>query len=362
MQINKLSLENYRNYDYLELEFLPEINIIYGMNGQGKTNILEAIYMCGIGKSHRKSKEEEIIKFGESESHIKGEFQVSEIKKRIDIHLKKDSSKGIALNHIPIKKISSLYGEISMVMFSPEDLEIIKRGPAVRRNFMNIELCQLDPVYVDNLIKYSKIIKQRHELLKEIDSSKEKQVLKDTLDVWDLQLSNYGREIIERRKKFIDELNKIILDIHYDISGREEKLQIVYEPSVEGEDFYEKLLTNRDKDICYKNTSVGPHRDDISFYVNGKDMKTFGSQGQQRTCVLSLKLSEIEIIKNKRGDLPILLLDDVLSELDRNRQKELLKRIGSMQTLITCTGIDEFVENETCGAKKFHIENAKLIF
>ncbi len=362
MQINLLSLDNFRNYDFLEMDFLPGVNIIYGLNAQGKTNILEAIYMCVTGKSHRGSKEEEIIKFGKNEAHIKGEFEVSGIKKRIDIHLKRNISKGIALNQIPVKKISSLYGEVSVVIFSPEDLEIIKRGPSARRDFMNIELCQLDKVYVDNLIKYSKTVKQRNELLKKLEFSDEREKLEETLDVWDLQLVKYGTEIIERRKKFIEELNEIILDIHYEISGREEKLEIKYEPSADTDDFYEKLIIARNKDKIYKSTSVGPHRDDLSFYVNGKNMKIFGSQGQQRTSVLSLKLSEIEIIKKQKGDLPVLLLDDVLSELDRNRQKELLKRIGSMQTIITCTGIDEFVENETLGAKKFHIKNAKKVF
>ena len=362
MQIKAIEFENFRNYENFKIEFSSGVSVIYGENGQGKTNILEAVYMCGLGKSHRKSRDEEMILFGKEEAHIKGEFEISNLSKRIDIHLKKNSGKGIAVNQIPIKKISELYGQISVVIFSPEDLEIIKRGPSVRRNFMNVELCQMDPIYTENLISYTKIMKQRNELLKEIESNKNKaEELKSTLDIWDIQLSNYGKEIIHTRKKYTDELNKIIEEIHADISGGKEKLRAVYEPSSGEDDFYENLLRARKKDEIYKNTSVGPHRDDMSFTINGQDLKSYGSQGQQRTCALSLKLAEIEIIEKRKKEKPILLLDDVLSELDRKRQKELLKRISSMQTIITCTGMDEFIENEAQVSGKYYIKDAKLI-
>ncbi len=362
MQIKSLELKNYRNYESLSIDFEKGINIIYGENAQGKTNILESIYMCGLGKSHRHNKENELIKINESEAHIKGEFIRDDIPERIDIHIKKNKNKGIAINQIPIKRLSELYGKVSTVIFSPEDLEIVKQGPSVRRSFINQELCQVDPIYVDDLINYSKILKQRHELFKKAEKNPEKKdELFETLDIWDLQLVNYGKRIIERRRKFLEELNEIIFDIHYEITEGKEKIKLVYEPSVHEEEFYEELIKARKQDSIYKNTSVGPHRDDFSFYEDKKNLKFYGSQGQQRTCVLSLKLAEIKIIELLKNEKPILLLDDVLSELDRNRQLKLLKSIGDTQTIITCTGVDEFVENEIKTAKKFYIKDAQVL-
>lgn len=361
MRIKTLELENYRNYESLSLGFEPGVNIIYGENAQGKTNILESIYMCGLGKSHRHSKENEMILLGRNEAHIKGEFENGEISQRIDIHLKKSGGKGIAVNRIPIKRISELYGRISVVIFSPEDLELIKRGPSQRRNFLNQELCQIDPIYVEDLISYSKIIKQRHELFKVMEEQpKKREEFFETLDIWDLQLVNYGTRIIERRRKFLEELNECIFDIHYELTEGREKLKLVYDPSVTEEDFYEELRRHREKDRIYKNTSVGPHRDDLKFFEKEKDLRIYGSQGQQRTCVLSLKLAEISMIEKAKKEKPILLLDDVLSELDRNRQVRLLKGMGDTQTIITCTGMDEFIEGEIHAAKKFYIKDAAV--
>lgn len=359
MQITSLDLLNFRNYDLLNMEFSPAANIIFGENGQGKTNILEAVFLCGLGRSMRKVHDTEMILLSEEESHVKGNFINEDGSMRIDVHLKKNGKKGIAINRLPIKKLSELFGKLNIVVFSPEDLEIVKKNPGVRRSFLNTELCQTDMIYTNELITYSRILKQRGELLKKLDAAGNFE-LEETLDIWDLQLSECGKKIIEMRRQFIEELNDLILDIHYDISGKREKLKIVYEPSVDEDRFYEELLRTRDRDKYYKNTSLGPHRDDMRFFVDNKDLKIYGSQGQQRTCVLSLKLAELKIIENKTRKTPVLLLDDVLSELDRNRQKELLKRIGKAQTIITCTGMDEFVENEIKDAKKFYIKNAKI--
>ena len=361
MQIKTLELSNFRNYELLSMEFDEGINIIYGANAQGKTNILESIYMCSFGKSHKGSKERDIIKEGEEEGHIKGCFSGEHGKERIDIHLKAGGAKGIAVNRVPIKRVSDLYGRVKTVIFSAEDLDIIKRGPAARRKFMDMELCQLDKLYVDDLIKYSRIRQQRTELFKKIDEEpKEKEELLETLDIWDLQLVNTGTSLIKRRRKFIEEINNIIFDIHYDLSAGEEKIKISYEPSVSEEDFYEELRRTRQKDMMTKATNVGPHRDDFSFFVKGKNMKVFGSNGQQRTCALSLKLSEIKLIEEIKKEKPVLLLDDVLSELDRSRQKQLLKSLGKTQTIITCTGVDEFIESEIGRAKMFQIEKGKI--
>ena len=362
MQIKSLELADFRNYEYLSVRFDESINIIYGANAQGKTNILESIYMCSSGKSHKGSKEKEIIKEGKTESHIKAQFEGIYGKERVDIHLKAGKGKGIALNRMPVKKISDLYGKIKVVIFSAEDLDIIKRSPSDRRRFLDMEICQIDSFYVEDLINYNRLRKQRNELFKLLEEDEnKKEGLIDTLDIIDFQFAKIGKRIIERRKKFIEEINGIISDIHLDISSGKEKLKLIYEPSCGEEEFYEELIRNRKKDIITKTTNSGPHRDDFSFSAQGKDMKIYGSNGQQRSCALSLKLSEIRIIEKEKKEKPVLLLDDVLSELDRSRQRKLLERLGQTQTIITCTGVDEFIGNELKEAKKFYVEDGRVM-
>lgn len=346
MLINSLELKNFRNYESLEMKFSEGTNILYGDNAQGKTNILEAIYLSGTTKSHRSSIDREMIKFHNDESHIRINVLKNEISYKIDMHLKKNRPKGIAINGLPIKKAGELFGIINLVFFSPEDLNIIKDGPAERRRFLNMELCQLNKIYMQNLANYKKILKQRNMLLKELSFRPE---LKDTLDIWDSQLVNYGSQIIVERSKFINKLNVIIKDIHNNLSGNKEDLEVVYEPDVTADNFEEKLKKNRDGDIYKKTTGAGPHRDDIIFKISDVDIRKYGSQGQQRTSALSLKLAEIELVKNVIHETPVLLLDDVLSELDSNRQNYLLNSIHDIQTIISCTGLDEFVKN------RFHI-------
>ena len=342
MYIKSIDLENYRNYDHIHIDLEKGVNIFYGENAVGKTNILESIYICGTTKSHRGSKDKDIIKFNNNESHIRLLFDKNEIDYQIDMHLRNNSSKGIAVNGVKLKKAAELLGIMNVILFSPEDLSIIKNGPSDRRKFVDTELCQLDKVYLYNLTNYNKIINQRNNLLKDIGFHPE---LKDTLDIWDSQLISLGNKIIDRRNIFIDELNNIINKIHRNLTGNKEDLLIKYVPNVNIENFESKLQLNREKDIKYKLTSVGPHRYDFDFYINDNDAKKFGSQGQQRTVALSLKLSEIQLIKNITGNTPILLLDDVLSELDSNRQNYLINSIGDIQTIITCTGLDEFIDS-----------------
>ena len=358
MKIKQLKLKNYRNYDLLELEFDDSTNIFYGDNAQGKTNILESIYLCGTTKSHRGTKDKDLVKFGEEESHIEAVVEKNEVTFKIDIHLKKNSPKGIAINKIPIRKASELFGIINIVFFSPEDLNIIKNGPSERRRFIDLELAQLDKVYLSDLSNYNRIVNQRNKLLKDVYDKKE---LLDTLDVWDLQLVHYGNKIIERRNLFISQLNEIIEKVHNKLTGNKENIKVYYEPSIGNYCLEEAVLRNRERDIKLKSTSVGPHRDDICFMVNGIDIRKFGSQGQQRTAALSLKLSEIELVKKIIGDTPILLLDDVLSELDKNRQNYLLDSISDIQTLITCTGLDDFVSNRFTINKIVRVEKGKVI-
>ena len=357
MKIKQLKLKNYRNYDLLELDFDPSTSILYGDTAQGKTNILESIYMCGTTKSHRGTKDRDMIRFGQEEAHIEAVIDKKGVPFEIDIHLKNNSPKGVAINKMPIRRAIELFGIVNIVFFSPEDLNIIKNGPSERRKFIDLELSQLDKVYLSDLTNYNRIVNQRNKLLKDVYDRKD---LMETLDIWDLQLVNYGKKIIDRRNKFIVELNEIVGKVHEQLTGGKEHLQIYYEPSVSSMDFETNLIKNREKDIKMKSTSVGPHRDDICFMADGLDIRKFGSQGQQRTAALSLKLSEIEIVKKVINDTPILLLDDVLSELDKHRQNYLLDSISDIQTLITCTGLDDFVNNRFHINKIMHVDNGKV--
>ncbi len=321
MVVKSLDLKNFRNYHELHIDFDPFTNIFYGNNAQGKTNILESVYLGGTTKSHKGSKDRDMITFTEEESHIRMLVQKKNLTRRIDMHLKKNKTKGIAVDGIPIKKASELFGIVNLVFFSPEDLNIIKNGPSERRRFIDLELCQLDKIYFHNLSNYNKILIQRNKLLKDIAFHPE---WMDTLEIWDMQLAGYGSKIIKRRHSFVEQLGEIAGDIHENLTGGREHLSLLYEPDCPADALYEQLKKNRDKDIRYKMTSQGPHRDDLCMQVKDVDIRKFGSQGQQRTSALTLKLSEIELVKRVIHDTPVLLLDDVLSELDSSRQNYLL--------------------------------------
>lgn len=357
MVIKSLKLKNYRNYELLDLTFDPKTNILYGDNAQGKTNILEALYLSGTTKSHRGTKDRDLIQFGSDEAHLETVVEKRGTEFQIDMHLKKNSPKGIAINKIPIRKASELFGIIHFVFFSPEDLNIIKEGPSGRRRFIDLELSQLDKVYLSNLSNYNRIINQRNSLLKDIYRQEN---LVETLDIWDMQLVEYGTKVTEGRKKFVREVNEIISEIHDKLTGGKEKISITYESSVGNLTLEQALKKNRERDIRMKSTSVGPHRDDLCFMAGNLDIRKFGSQGQQRTAALSLKLSEIELVRSLINDTPVLLLDDVLSELDKHRQNYLLDSIHDIQTVITCTGLDEFVNHRFSINKIFHVKNGQV--
>lgn len=357
MIIKSLELSNFRNYDFLTIEFDRGTNILFGNNAQGKTNILEAIYLSATTKSHKGHKDRDIVNFGAEEAHIRTCIEKGGDDIRVDMHLRKTKSKGIAIDGTRLKKAAELLGLMNVVFFSPEDLSIIKNGPAERRRFVDMELCQLDPLYLYNLNNYNKIVNQRNKLLKDLYMNPS---LRDTLNIWDMQLAVFGSKVIERRISFTEQLNEIINGIHSRLSGGKEDLKIVYEPDVRQDVFEEALLKNQERDIRLKMTSVGPHRDDFAFVANGIDIRKFGSQGQQRTAALSLKLAEIELVKKMTKDTPILLLDDVLSELDSSRQNYLLNCIGDIQTIITCTGLDEFVNNRFEINKVFKVESGTV--
>jgi len=354
MIIKSIELADFRNYDSLSLQFDKGTNILYGDNAQGKTNILEAIYLSATTKSHKGSKDKDIINFAKEEAHIRSYIEKEGVEFKIDMHLRKNKTKGIAINNQKIKKAAELLGLLNVVFFSPEDLSIIKNGPAERRRFVDMELCQLDNFYLYNLNHYNQIVNQRNKLLKDMVFQPE---LRETLNIWDSQLISYGSKIIERRKLFVEQLNEIIYEIHKKLSGDKEELYIQYEPDVLIESYETKMRISQEKDIKLKQTSVGPHRDDFCFKVGDIDIRKFGSQGQQRTAALSLKLSEIELVKKITKDIPVLLLDDVLSELDSNRQNYLLNSIGDIQTIITCTGLDEFINNRFEINKIYKVSN-----
>ena len=358
MYIESLQLSNFRNYEFLDLDFDRGTNILYGDNAQGKTNILEALYLCGTGRSHRGSRDKDLIRFGEEEAHIRLLVKKDQMSSRIDMHLKKSRTKGVAVNGLPIHRTRELLGIINLVFFSPEDLNIIKSGPSERRKFIDLELCQLEKMYISDLTSYNQVLNQRNRLLKDIYF---KPSLKETLDIWDEQLLEHGKRIISERRTFIGELNSIIKSIHEGLTGGRESIEIFYEPNTVEEEFSQKLRSGREKDLKMKTTSTGPHRDDLCVKVNGIDIRKYGSQGQQRTAALSIKLSEIVLVKKRTGDTPVLLLDDVLSELDSSRQNDLMNSIHDIQTVITCTGLDDFVSHQFEINKVFHVVKGNIL-
>ncbi|MCM1244466.1 MAG: DNA replication/repair protein RecF [Roseburia sp.] len=357
MIIHSMELLNFRNYERELFHFDPETNVLFGDNAQGKTNVLEGIYLCSTTRSHKGSKDREMIRLGMDESHLRMVVYKEGIDHKIDVHLKKNKSKGIAVDGIPVKRSGELLGICNIVFFSPEDLAIIQNGPDARRRFIDMELCQLDKMYLFYLTKYKHVLRQRNELLKQISINSE---LVDTLDIWNSKLIEYGTYVINARKDFVEKLNGYIKDIHKSLTGDKEEIDLIYEPDVRAEDFSEKLILSEQKDLFTKTTNTGPHRDDLSFISEQKDLRKYGSRGQQRTGALSLKLTEIKIVEEKTGEKPILLLDDVLSELDRNRQNYLLEHIKGIQTIITCTGLEEFVKNGINIQKTFEIESGTV--
>ena len=362
MIVKRLELTNFRNYGNLEVDFSEGTNILSGNNAQGKTNILEAIFLCGSTKSHRGAKERDMIRFTENEAHVRIYINRDGVDYKIDYHLSRDKRKGVAIDNTPVKKYSEIFSLLSVVSFSPEDLSIIKDGPAARRHFLDMEICQLDKIYMFNLANYNKTLQQRNQILRKSD---EAFLSDDLLSVWDDQIVKSGIAIIEIRERFINELNEIAKVIHSRLTSGKEEITLIYEPNVKASDLEKALKEGKRRDIAAGMTLSGPHRDDICFLVKKEgeepiDVRKFGSQGQQRTAALTLKLAEIELVKKKINNNPIILLDDVLSELDRNRQKQLIAGIEGMQTLITCTGLEEFVDSSPGTTNVFRVENGGI--
>ncbi len=365
MQIKKLKLRDFRNYKSLNIEFAEAFNIIYGNNAQGKTNIIEAIFLCASGRSHRTSKDAELLKNDAAGFEIKLSYEKEGVREEIEIAFTNEERKRIKINEIPVRKIGDLMGHLNAVIFSPEDLLLIKQGPAERRRFADITLSQLRPSYFYDLQQYAKILYQRNTLLKNITVKRE---LESTLDVWDSHLVKTGARIITARSSFVNRLNALAKSRHDKLTNHEENLTLRYSPSIaydedkSGElaNIFQKMLEkNRSREIQKGTTLFGPHRDDIDIVLNGESTKIFGSQGQQRTSVLSMKLAEIDLMKEESGEFPVLLLDDVLSELDDRRKEYLLDSINGMQTFITCTE-RRFFQRNTDGAAFFYVEGGSI--
>lgn len=356
MYIKKVKLENFRNYDNLEVEFKKDFNLIYGNNAQGKTNILEAIYLSAIGKSFQTNKDSEMIKIGKEKAKVEIEYETKDREEKITVEIA--DKKTFFINGIKQKKISDIIGKINIVLFYPDNIDIIKGGPAERRRFLDIMISQLKPNYIHILNKYLKTLDQRNAYLKQIKFDNKS---KDMLEIWDESLSQLSYQIYTYRSEYIKKIKEKIKVIHNKITNcgqQDEKIEISFISSGKSQkDFYENLLRNRENDIRKGYTSTGSHRDDFDIYINDKKVNVYGSQGQQRTSVLSLKLTELNIIQDEIEEPPILLLDDFMSELDENRRNNLTNAIENNQVFITCT--DKILVEEKNNTI-YHIENAKL--
>lgn len=333
MLITNLKINNFRNYNKLELNFNNKINIFYGNNAQGKTNIIEAIFLCAIGKSFRTSKDKELIKFNEEFLNVEINYKKSDRDGKIKIEI--SDKKNVYLNGIKTKKLSELIGKINVVLFTPDDINILKNGPKMRRRFLDIMISQLRPNYIYCLNMYAKTLEQRNTYLKQI---KFEQKNPELLDLWDEKLTEYAEKIYLYRKEFIEKIIKKINLIHKKITNNNEEINLEYISDFSTkENFYLSLKQNHKIDIIRGATLKGVHKDDFIVYLNDKNVSTYGSQGQNRTSVLSLKMAELQVVKDEIGENPILLLDDFMSELDEERRNNFLKNIGDTQVIVTCT-------------------------
>ncbi|MCC8169158.1 MAG: DNA replication/repair protein RecF [Oscillospiraceae bacterium] len=359
MYISSVTLNNFRNYEYAKIELSPFTNVIYGDNAQGKTNILEAIYIFSHGKSHHSKSDRELIRFKESFAKLSIEFHDSERSYNAFMQLNRGGKKSIKINHVQITKLSMLMSYLNVVMFSPEDLDLVKGSPGARRRFIDAAISQLYPGYLASLIDYHKALNQKNSLLKALKASGKKSDI--TLSVWNEQLAAEGAKIMSFRNDFVDLLNSFASAIQSEISG--EALNVAYVPSIKcgdisEESLYEYLENNQRREIEFASALLGIQRDDLSIFINGNEARAYGSQGQQRTAALSMKIAQADYIHHVRGEYPVLLLDDIMSELDINRRMYLSKKIRDKQVLITCTDTD-LIES-TPETKLFHVRNGTI--
>ncbi|CAH0344883.1 DNA replication/repair protein RecF [Bacillus sp. CECT 9360] len=368
MHIENIKLKNYRNYTDLDVSFENKVNVILGENAQGKTNVMESIFVLAMAKSHRTSNDKDLIRWDEEYAKIEGRVIKRNTSIPLELIISKKGKKAKS-NHIEQQKLSQYVGNMNVVMFAPEDLHLVKGSPQVRRRFIDMEIGQVSPVYLHEMSQFQKILQQRNHYLKLLQIRKQTDMA--MLDVLTEQFVQFAAKIIEKRYQFLSLLQGWAEPIHSGISRNLEVLKIQYKPSLDVsesmdltkmvEEFQEKFVKIRTREIERGITLIGPHRDDLVFFVNGRDVQTFGSQGQQRTTALSLKLAEIELIQAEVGEYPILLLDDVLSELDDYRQSHLLNTIqGKVQTFVTTTSVEGINHQTLHDASTFYVTQGNL--
>ena len=365
MIVEGIRLINFRNYNNTSVNFCPGINVLIGKNAQGKTNLLEAIYMCSTGRSFRTNRDREIINFSKDEAYIGSRLKIGEREKLTEIKLDRDKTKRIKVNKIELRSFRELESGLKVVLFSPEDLKLVKEGPANRRSYLDNCISQIKPLYNYNLKRYNKILFQRNNLLK---SYRLKGDIRGLLEVFDIQLAKFGALLMLDRDNYLKKLQKEAVQIHNMFTSEKEEIKIEYNPSIScsntlrevERNILEELEKNRDSDIEGRTTEKGPHRDDFGIEINKRDSKTYGSQGQQRSIVLTMKLSEVEILKKDTGYYPVLLLDDVYSELDFDRRKYLTGLFKKMQTFITTTDAVELNEIEGYNKEYFYVQEGLL--
>jgi DNA replication and repair protein RecF len=363
MILKDIHLGNFRNYDSLDLQFHPKLNVFIGRNAQGKTNLLESIYFLALAKSHRTTRDKELIQFDQEEAFVNGNIMTAYSKLPLSISVSK-KGKRAKVNHMEVSKLSQYIGHLNTVLFAPEDLNIVKGSPQIRRKFINMECGQISKIYLSTLSDYQKVLGQKSQYLKS------RNVDKVMIDVLNEQLAKHASVIIHKRQQFIETIEKFAKKIHEDISNQKETLTIKYNPNIKYQSTTEKDLEQEiktlldeslEKEIDRMQTMIGPHRDDISFHINGYDVQTYGSQGQQRTTALSVKLAELDLIYEEVGEYPVLLLDDVLSELDETRQSHLLTSIRNrVQTFVTTTSISDINHVIMNDMSSFNIDSGKV--
>lgn len=369
MFVKSIALQNYRNYGALELNTDNRVNIFVGNNAQGKTNLLESIFVLALTKSHRTPRDKELIGWEAEHAQLRAAVERKYGTVQLELNISRQGKKA-KLNGLEQRKLSGFIGALNVVMFAPEDLEIVKGSPGIRRRFLDMEIGQVQPSYLYHLQQYQKVLVQRNNLLKQMWSSPSGQA-NTMLDIFNEQLVTNGVKVVKKRKQYLKKLQSWAEQIHAGITNGKEALTVEYSPSfampdedeaVLFEQFMLKLTQMKDQEVRRGMTLVGPHRDDLAFYINGKEVQTYGSQGQQRTTALSLKLAEIELMHEEIGEYPILLLDDVLSELDSMRQTQLIETFQSkVQTFITTTGIEGINTSKLHDANMFHVENGQVM-
>lgn len=360
MNVKTLWLRGFRNYEELACDFDPGVNVLIGANAQGKTNLLEAVEYCAIGRSHRTAFDKECISFKQTDAYIKTSYDVPErpsASGHVEIQLHKNGKKSVIVDGTPARRINDLFGHLLVVLFSPEDLALVKEGPGKRRRFMDTEICQVDPIYLHHLQNYQIVLRQRNQFLKDRASGADLSLL----DIYDEQLAEEAGWIIRRRKEFIAALSEAAPKIHDTITSGTEKIRFRYDKSVDGakEEIFERMRAARKNDFNYGSTTVGPHHDDIAIFVDQNDVRKYGSQGQKRTTALSMKLAEVHMIEKETGLKPVLLLDDVMSELDEHRQQMLIESMQGHQTILTCTGVEDSIKKME-DVRTLHIREGKI--